>query len=71
LRYLDQRGGRAPSREVVEAIGETLGSKLTALDRQSLMSGDIRWESGQRSYVFDWSNEVSFERGRQEELGSQ
>lgn len=44
LRYLDERGGRAPSREVVEAVGESLDGKLTKLDRQPLKSGGIRWE---------------------------
>lgn len=45
LRYLEERGGRAPSREVVEAVGEALGDKLTELDKQPLKSGDIRWEN--------------------------
>lgn len=45
LRFLEERGGRAPSREVVEAVGEALDGKLTELDRQELKSGDIRWEN--------------------------
>jgi hypothetical protein len=45
LRCLEERGGRAPSREVVEAVGEALDVKLTKLDRQPLKSGDIRWEN--------------------------
>lgn len=45
LRYLEERGGRAPSREVVEAVGEALGDKLTELDKRPLKSGDIRWEN--------------------------
>lgn len=45
LRYLDQHDGRAPSREVVEAIGEELADKLTAADRETLRSGDVRWVS--------------------------
>jgi Mrr N-terminal domain len=45
LHYLEERGGRAPSREVVEAVGEALGGKLTELDKQPLKSGDIRWEN--------------------------
>jgi Mrr N-terminal domain len=45
LRYLEERGGRAPSREVVEAVGEALSDKLTELDRLPLKSGDIRWEN--------------------------
>ena len=36
LRYLDECGGRAPSREVVEAVGEVLEGKLTELDKQEL-----------------------------------
>jgi hypothetical protein len=45
LRYLEERGGRAPSREVVEAVGEALADKLTEIDKQPLKSGDIRWEN--------------------------
>jgi Mrr N-terminal domain len=45
LRCLQERGGRAPSREVVEAVGEALRDKLTELDKQPLKSGDIRWEN--------------------------
>jgi len=45
LRYLDDHGGRAPSREVVEGVGEALADKLTNADRQPLKSGDIRWEN--------------------------
>jgi hypothetical protein len=44
LRYLDERGGRAPSREVVEAVGDVLGSRLSELDKQELHSGGIRWQ---------------------------
>jgi hypothetical protein len=44
LRYLDRCGGRAPSREVVEAVGEELADRLTELDRRPLKSGGIRWE---------------------------
>src|SRR5271170_1898076 len=36
LRYLDDHGGRAPSREVVEGVGEALADKLTNADRQPL-----------------------------------
>jgi hypothetical protein len=45
LLYLSEHGGRAPSREVVEAIGETLADRLTDADRQPLNSGEIRWKS--------------------------
>ncbi|HLL91662.1 MAG TPA: winged helix-turn-helix domain-containing protein [Solirubrobacteraceae bacterium] len=44
LRYLDEQGGRAPSREVVEAVGAALADRLTARDTQQLKSGGIRWE---------------------------
>jgi hypothetical protein len=44
LFYLDERGGRAPSREVVEAVGKQLSDQLTELDMQPLRSGDIRWQ---------------------------
>jgi hypothetical protein len=45
LRYLDEHGGRAPSREVVEGVGEELADKLTATDKQKLRSGDVRWKN--------------------------
>jgi hypothetical protein len=44
LRCLDERGGRAPSREVIEAVGETLAGELTELDKRPLQSGGIRWQ---------------------------
>lgn len=44
LRYLEGCGGRAPSREVTEAVGEALASRLTALDKQRLQDGSIRWQ---------------------------
>jgi Mrr N-terminal domain len=44
LRYLDERGGRAPSREVIEAVGEALAGELTELDKRPLQSGGIRWQ---------------------------
>jgi hypothetical protein len=44
LCYLDERGGRAPSREVTEAVGEALSRKLTELDKRPLQDGSIRWQ---------------------------
>ena len=44
LRYLEANGGRAPSREVVKAVGE-LADRLTELDRAPLKAGDIRWQA--------------------------
>lgn len=58
LRVLDERGGRAPTREVVEAVGEILKDRLTELDKAPLTSGDIRWE-----------NRVQFTRLRMIEQG--
>lgn len=45
LRYLEAHGGRAPSREVVEAVGEALAERLTVVDRETLSSGDVRWKN--------------------------
>jgi hypothetical protein len=45
LRYLAGHGGRAPSREVVDAVGEVLADRLTDADRLPLNSGEIRWKS--------------------------
>ena len=45
LGALAKRGGSAPSREVIEAVGEALESRLTALDREKLKSGVIRWQN--------------------------
>jgi len=45
LQYLAAHDGRAPSREVVEAVGETLADQLTEADKQPLNSGEIRWKS--------------------------
>jgi hypothetical protein len=45
LQYLDESGGRAPSREVVQAVGAALADRLTELDRQELTAGDVRWEN--------------------------
>lgn len=45
LEYLDGHGGRAPSREVTEAVGQVLAGKLTDADQEPLNSGEIRWKS--------------------------
>jgi Mrr N-terminal domain len=45
LRYLAAHDGRAPSREVIDAIGQDLAAKLTDADKESLNSGEIRWKS--------------------------
>jgi hypothetical protein len=45
LRFLDQNGGRAPSREVIDAVGTALKDDLTEADCEELNSGDIRWKN--------------------------
>ena len=45
LRYLVSHDGRAPSREVTDAVGEELDDRLTPADRERLSSGDIRWKN--------------------------
>jgi hypothetical protein len=58
LRYLAEHDGRAPAREVIEAVGEALAGKITEHDRALLKSGKIRWE-----------NRVQFSRLRLAERG--
>jgi Mrr N-terminal domain len=45
LRFLDQNGGRAPSREIIDAVGTALKDELTEADHEELNSGDIRWKN--------------------------
>jgi Mrr restriction endonuclease-like protein len=45
LASLAERGGTAPAREVIEAVGKKLDGKLTSLDRERLASGGVRWEN--------------------------
>jgi hypothetical protein len=45
LQALVESGGRAPTREVVERVGELVADKLTELDKENLSSGDVRWEN--------------------------
>jgi len=45
LRALADAGGRAPYREVLEAVGRDIKDLLTPLDLESLTSGGIRWHS--------------------------
>jgi len=40
-----QPGGRAPAREVLQAIGPVLADKLTDLDLKPINSGNIRWHN--------------------------
>jgi len=45
LSFLSERGGSAPTREIIEAIGRKLASKLTPADRERTSSGVIRWQN--------------------------
>jgi hypothetical protein len=45
LTYLAEHGGRAPSKEVIEGVGESLSGRLTETDRETVKSGDIRWKN--------------------------
>ena len=45
LLSLAEAGGAAPSRAIVQAVGERLGSRLTDLDKEPLAGGAIRWEN--------------------------
>jgi hypothetical protein len=43
LEILRDNGGRAATREVIEALGERLNGRLTDADREPLSSGHVRW----------------------------
>lgn len=43
LAVLAERGGAAPAREVIDAVGRRLNGKITAIDQEQLPSGGIRW----------------------------
>lgn len=45
LEALVEQGGRAPTSEVVDRVGEKLNGQLTDADRDLLQSGDIRWRN--------------------------
>jgi hypothetical protein len=45
LAILDRHNGRAPTREVLEELGEQLRDKLMPADYGTLSSGDIRWRN--------------------------
>jgi restriction endonuclease Mrr len=58
LRALAERGGSAPARDVVHAVGELVADQLTELDREKLPNGGERWQS-----------RVQFSRLRMKEKG--
>lgn len=45
LRTLAERGGSAPARDVVDAVGKLVADRLTELDREELPNGGQRWQS--------------------------
>jgi hypothetical protein len=45
LEILRDNGGRAPTREVIDALGERLNGRLTDADQDRLSSGEIRWRN--------------------------
>jgi hypothetical protein len=45
LRALVEMGGRGPTREVVALVEKELDPKLTAVDREKLSVGDVRWKN--------------------------
>jgi hypothetical protein len=45
LQTLIELGGRAPTSELIAALGTRLDGKLKPLDGQRLASGDVRWKN--------------------------
>jgi Mrr N-terminal domain len=45
LDVLDRRGGRAPTREVLDEVGEQLQGQLLPADHESLATGEVRWRN--------------------------
>jgi Mrr N-terminal domain len=45
LSILEEHGGRAPTREVIDALGQQLDGRLTDVDHARLSSGEIRWRN--------------------------
>lgn len=45
LRVLSERGGSAPARDVVSAVGELVAERLTKRDQEQLPNGGLRWQS--------------------------
>lgn len=58
LRVLADRGGSAPARDVVTAVGKMVADRLTELDREELPNGGQRWQ-----------NRIQFTRLRLKERG--
>jgi restriction system protein len=45
LATLDAHGGRAPTSEVLDELGQRLADRLMPADLEPLDSGDIRWRN--------------------------
>jgi hypothetical protein len=45
LSALVERGGSAPASHVIEDVGDSLGDRLSEVDRQVLNSGLVRWKN--------------------------
>jgi len=45
LEVLVEKGGRAPTSEVLDALGERLDGRFTSVDHEPLDSGQIRWRN--------------------------
>ena len=45
LEALVELDGRAPTREVIDRVGEKLDGRLTDVDQEKLSSGDVRWRN--------------------------
>jgi hypothetical protein len=45
LEALVELGGSAPTSDVVDLLGKKLEAKLTAVDRETISSGEIRWRN--------------------------
>jgi Mrr N-terminal domain len=45
LEVLVEKGGRAPTSEVLDALGEHLAGRLTQVDHGTLDSGQVRWRN--------------------------
>jgi hypothetical protein len=45
LEILSENGGRVPTREVIDALGERLDGMLQEADYEHLASGDVRWRN--------------------------
>ena len=45
LSILDSNGGRAPTREVLDELGQRLNGRLLPADHEKIGSGDVRWRN--------------------------